>query len=353
MMPSRRILFSLCATTLVTLGVVVTALAAQLPAQLPSKWNDAVRTLAGKIAAASGGPGRIALEVKNISSLSAADSKAIRQALKDELTQRRMRFAPMASAENQVTVTLSEGTEGFVWVAEIRHGDERQVAIVVVPKSGDGSGDRTKESLSLDRRLIWEQQAKVLDFALFNSPAGASAALAILEPDRIVFYHTIESQWQLWRTIDIPHPGAWPRDLRGGIDISANKLWLPGVQCSGDFANPDKIECVPQPKPVDRLQIVVPGHEGSEAAAVPGKCGSSSVILASGTGDWTQPDSIQGYVSSDSQGQAVASGDPVAFDGPVVSLQPPASKEGAARAVVLNLKTGNYEAYIVTATCSY
>ncbi len=76
------------------------------------------------------------------------------------------------------------------------------------------------------------------------------------------------------------------------------------------------------------------------------------MILASGTGDWTQPDSIQGYVSSDPQGQAVASGDPVAFDGPVVSLQP-AGKEGSARAVARNLKTGNYEAYIVTATCSY
>jgi len=352
MRPSRRILFSLCKTTLVTFGVIVTALPAQLPAQIPSKWIDAVHTLAGKIAVASGGPGKIAFDFKNISSLNVADSKTIRQALKDDLAQRRMRFVPMASAETQVTVTLSEGTEGFIWVAEVCHGDERQVAIVVVPKSGEGSGDRTRETLSLDRRLLWEQPTKILDFALFNSSGGPSTMLAILEPDRIVFYRTVESQWQLWRAIDIPHSGPWPRDVRGSLDISANKVLLPGLQCSGDFENPDHIECVPQMKPIEKPSNVVPGHEGSEVAAIPGKCGSGTVILASGTGDWTQPDSIQGYVSDDSEGQAIASGDPVGYDGPVVSLQP-AGKDGAARAVVLNLKTGNYEAYIVTATCSY
>jgi hypothetical protein len=251
-----------------------------------------------------------------------------------------------------VAVTLSEGTEGLIWVAEIRHGEARQVAIVVVAKSGDGSGDRAKESLSLDRRLIWEQQARILDFALFNSSGEASTTLAILEPDRIVFYRTVNAQWQLWRTIDITHPGPWPRDLRGSIDLSENKVWFPRVQCFVDFENPDKIDCVSQVKSIDKPQTVVLGHEGSEVASIPGKCGSGSVILASGTGDWTQPDSIQGYLSGDSQGQAVASGDPVAFDGPIFSLQP-AGKEGAARAVARNLKTGNYEAYIVTATCSY
>jgi hypothetical protein len=352
MRPSRQTLFSLFATILVSLSVTIPGQAAQLPAQLPSKWNDAVHTLAGKIAIGSGGPGKIAFDFKNISSLNSADSKTIRQALKDDLTQRHMRFATMASAETQVTVTLSEGTEGLIWAGEIRHGDERQVVIVVVPKSGDGSGDRTKESLSLDRRLIWEQQAKVLDFALFNSSAGASATLAILEPDRMVFYHTVESQWQLWRTADISHPGPWPRDVRGSIDFSANKLWLSGVQCSCDFEHPDHIECIPQTKAAEPSRIFVPGHEGSEVVTISGKCGSGYVTLASGTGDWTQPDSVQGYVSGDSQGQAVASGDPVAFDGPVISLKP-GEKDGAARAVVFNLETGNYEAYIVTATCSY
>jgi hypothetical protein len=46
----------------------------------------------------------------------------------------------------------------------------------------------------------------------------------------------------------------------------------------------------------------------------------------------------------------VPSGNTLEFDGPVMALQ--ADPEGSsARAVVRNLKTGEYEAYIVTATC--
>jgi hypothetical protein len=55
----------------------------------------------------------------------------------------------------------------------------------------------------------------------------------------------------------------------------------------------------------------------------------------------------------------VPSGNPIQFDGPVVSLQTydanPYSyddpKSNSARAVIHNLKTNNYEAYFVTATC--
>ena len=326
--------------------------AGQSQAPLPPKWTEAVQTLASKIALACGAPGKISLDVKNVSSLTGIDTRGIRQALKDDLTQRRFHFALASSAETQIQVTLSEGAEGFVWVAEVHHADARQVAITVVPKSADGLATRPRESVSLDRKLVWEQQTKILDFALPNSAAGQSATLIILEPARIVFYHTVDSQWQLWRAIDIPHPGAWPRDLRGSLDASAGNAWVPGVQCSGDFANPERVECSPQSKPVDRPRVNVPGHEGSEAATMSQRCGSDYVMLASGTGDWTQPDSIQAYVSSDSQESSAASGDPLQFDGPVVSLQS-IGNEGVARAVSLNLKTGSYEAYIVTATCNY
>src|ERR1700758_3320939 len=57
----------------------------QSPAEFPSKWTDAVEKLAGKIADRAGSTKTISLEVKNISSLSAADADNIRQALEAEL----------------------------------------------------------------------------------------------------------------------------------------------------------------------------------------------------------------------------------------------------------------------------
>ena len=73
-------------------------------------------------------------------------------------------------------------------------------------------------------------------------------------------------------------------------------------------------------------------------------------MLSTGTGDWTQPDSIQGYLLSSLTGDAVPSGAAIEMEGPVVALQR-VGRQSAARAVVHNLKTGNYEGYIVTATC--
>ena len=75
-------------------------------------------------------------------------------------------------------------------------------------------------------------------------------------------------------------------------------------------------------------------------------------MLGTGNGDWTQPDSIQGFELANPQGQAVASGDPISMDGPIVSLSAPPD-ESDARAVVYNLKTKHYEGYVVTATCTH
>jgi hypothetical protein len=352
MRPSRGLVPLLRTFVLVSfLVAAIDAAPAQSTAQLPPKWNDAVHTLADKIAA-SVAPGGITIEVKNISSLNAGDASAICTALKGELARRHFHFAPDALGETHVEITLSEGADGLVWVAEVHQGDTLQVAIVGVPKSDDGPGDKPRVSISLDHRLIWTQQEKFLDFVVVTSQAGPDSELVVLEPDRIAFYRSRDSEWQPWRSIPIPHSKPWPRDLRGSLDTLANKAELPGVQCSGDFGSPDEVVCVPETRLPDRAKVAVPGHEGSEVAMIFEKCGGGLAVLASGTGDWTQPDTIQGYVLGDPERPAATSGDPIQLDGPVMSLQPN-GKEGAVRAVIRDLKAGNYEAFIVTATCSH
>jgi hypothetical protein len=370
MPPSLRILLSHCAIVVLVLVVFSSAAPAQTSsapnqpsqpaqaaptaqAQLPAKWSDAVRALAEKIASTAGSPRRIFLDVKNISSLDSSSILRIRQAIQAELGSNGFKPGPGGL---RVHVTLSEGSDGYIWVAEFESANGRQVAIVSAPREPVGSPSQAKISLSLDKRLVWEQPEKFVDFELFTRPVGMYSTLLILEPDRLAYYRAADSKWEFWKSVPISHSRPLPRDLPGGINSSTDTEipWLPGVQCSGDVEDPDKIQCGPLKTDFVGAPRTLnpPAHEQGEFAALSDRCGADSVLMVSGSGDWTQPDTIQGYLLPDVEGQAMPSGSALAMDGPVMDIQ--ADGRGlAGRAVVRNLKTSKFEAYIVTATCSH
>ena len=333
---------------------------AQLPAeQLPSKWNDAVHSLADRIAGASPAHATLVFDLKNISSLSAADASGIREAIQAELLRRGFRIAPAsstASAGIDVRLTLSEGSDSYVWVAEWRGKDEAQTAIVAVPKASDAGVNATKNSVRLESKLIWQQPDRLLDFAVLISPDNSVSTIVTLEPGRVRWYSSGKLEKGFSHGFDVGRKTPWPRDVRGIIDVEGKRVLLPEMECQGDIESPNEREmkCIPSKDTalLDGPRIRVPGHEESESALLGERCDGRFVILVSGNGDWTQPDAIQGYALADLDGQAAVSGSPIEFDGPVLALYRE-GKQSAARAVVHNLKTGNYEGYIVTATCSH
>jgi hypothetical protein len=359
MRPSRRFL-SLSQVIFVFLFLLPGAFAAHVRSlqspteQLPSKWNEAVRSLADRIAAASPARGALTFDLKNISSLSAADASSIRDAIQTELVHRGSRIAATPAVGTEVRLTFSEGADSYVWVAEWRAKEQPQIAIVAVPKALRAGDHGTKDSLRLESRMIWQQPAALLDFAAVTNSAGSYSTLITLEPGRLAFYLPADSQWQISGAVDVPHSKPWPRDVRGVIDVEGKRVQLADVLCTGDIQSPKEIRCSSS-KDVslqDRAAIRVSGHNESESALLGDRCDGHFVILASGNGDWTQPDTLQGYSLTDLEGQATASGSPIEFEGPVLALYRE-GKQSAARAIVHNLKTGNYEAYIVTATCSH
>jgi hypothetical protein len=322
-------------------------------AQLPPKWSEAVRALAEKIASTAGSSRRFSLELKNISSLDSSTATRIRQALDSELAGKGLK--PGVGGMS-VRVTLSEGMEGYIWVADCDTADGSKLVLVSAPKEAIASPDQARESLSLDKRLVWAQPGKFFDFSLFIRPVGHYSTLVILEPDRLAYYQSEDSEWQFWKSVPIPHAAPWPRNVRGSIENSSGIEipWLPGVQCSGDLWDPDKVQCGPLKLKllILRTRPKVPGHQQDEIVELTNRCGADSVVLASGTGDWTQPDTIQGYLLPEILAQAIPSGSPLELDGPVMNLHGEGT-ELAANAIVLNLKTGNYEGYIVTAACNH
>lgn len=370
MRPPRRFPLSHCAIIVLLLGIfpsatlaqssnpsdqqtpLVQAAAAALP-QVSAKWNDAVHALAEKITIAAGPSHEISLDVKNNSTLDPIEATAIRQALQNELRQHKILVTPLRMSEVQVQVKLSEGAGGRVFVAEIHHGPEQQISIVPAPNEPAFGNSWRRESLTLSSKLVWEQPEKFLDFMVFDGIPELQSNLLIVEVERLVFYHSADHQWNVSRAIPVPRSRPAPRDIRGQIKLAQNKIALTDAECSGRITNADEIQC----RSLGGLQMWVsvpsnlPGHERALATALSQKCNQGLVILASGTGDWTQPDSLQALERTQTEMPPISAGNALNFEGPIMSLVTD-KDDVVARVVVHNLKTGNYEAYLVTATCS-
>jgi len=88
---------------------------------------------------------------------------------------------------------------------------------------------------------------------------------------------------------------------------------------------------------------------GSDLATVKSDCGTGWQILATEPRDYTESDSITVYEWAGTEFRALS--DSIEMNGPIVAMW--SAQDGApARAVVRNLKTGNYEAYLLKVGCS-
>jgi hypothetical protein len=331
----------------------------QTTGTLPATWADELRELGDLVARISPPPGKIELLVSNMSSLSADKVAVIDEWLRTNLGSREFRLVDGEAAEARLHVTLSEGAQGCLIVAQIRRGADEQVAIFPVERLSTAA-TRTG-GINLQDQLIWEQPGNVLDFALAPPEAGTLPALIVLEVGRIAFYVRTQGQWQLNGSVTIPPMRPWLRAPRGYLDLSRGladaTAMLSGVNCKGDFGHPETIQCnfvsqeaAPWVLEADWKSKNLPS--AGDAALISLECDGRDVALATGGGDWTQTDFVQGYEIGTLKGQgAMASGNRLELGGPVTALWPTGAS-GLARAVVQNLQTGNYEAHLVTATCS-
>src|SRR5579862_5657827 len=88
---------------------------------LAADWRTPEAQLAEKIAAVTG-PGVIALQVNNGSSIPSAEVEAIRHGLIDDLANSGIRVWEPDQAAAVVTVTLSENLQSYIWIAAIQQG---------------------------------------------------------------------------------------------------------------------------------------------------------------------------------------------------------------------------------------
>jgi len=197
-----------------------------------SEYGDAVLQLAHKIASISG-PGAIALEITNHSSLDDKAVREVRSALEAQLRAEGVRVAKPDQAMGSVQVTLSESLREYVWSAEIAIGsDQKRVALVALPRAQPGAPSAAAMPIVLKQTFLFAQEQPILDAAVVDMTGGAR--LLVLDDSRVAAYRQQAGRWELETSLPIAHSRTFPHDLRGRLLLRRDHLfdvYLPGTIC--------------------------------------------------------------------------------------------------------------------------
>lgn len=216
-----------------------------LPADLSaSAFGDAARQLAHKIASVTG-PGVIALEISNRSSLDDKSLHEARSTLEAQLRLEGVRTASADQAIGTVQVTFSESVREYVWSADIAVGsDEKRVALVSLPRPNLGTATPSAMPVILRRTFLFAQEQPILDAALIEMSGGAR--LIVLDDVKVAAYHQQAGRWELEANLPITHSRSFPRDLRGRLLLRRDHLfdaYLPGAVCRSGATFPLTLAC--------------------------------------------------------------------------------------------------------------
>ncbi len=208
-------------------------------------WSIPEQQLARKIAEAVGNRSA-ALVVENRSSLGRRDADVVKNGLRSVLEGMGVRFDSADKAPFIVTVSLSENPTSYVWVAEIRRGDNAPI-IAIVSAVRPASGNAVHDSVPLSLRIIplFSQNTSILDVAVLEE-AVSPTRIAVLDAGKVALYRMQDGKWKLEQGMNIRHDNPWPRDLRGrllqGTDNGLD-VYLPGVICHASLSAPPALNC--------------------------------------------------------------------------------------------------------------
>jgi hypothetical protein len=371
-------------------------------AQAADDLAGAARELAAKTALFAGAGATISASYRNLSSLAPAQLEQARTGFEGGLRQMGMRLGAGGAVEAQVS--LAENGSQYLLIADLRKGDDRQVAMAAWKRGP--SGKPAGAATWIERKVVWEQDEQVLDAAFSGD------AMVLLAPSGVSVYGKRGDQWEPRQVLRLGLSRRWPRDLRGHLSLqgASFRAYLPGVTCSGALAPEPSMECRTADDPwtlesaggagisanfaPDRnyfdgrlglakapvrnvppfysaaaagdarqplwlfalvngkTQIADAGFNvlselagwGSDIASVDTNCGTQ--VLATQSSDASETDAIQSYAWKDRSMAAVTR--TATFPGPVTALW---SRGAEAVAVARDLETGKYVVYELTVAC--
>jgi len=320
---------------------------------------DAAHELARRISGGARNPASLSL--RNLSDLGTAEVTEVRRVLESDLRVE-------TGAADEIRVTISQNFAGYLLVAEMKRGEQRQVVMARWPRAA-GLPKSGQPAVSVAKTPIATLPDPILDAVRIDSD------WLLLQPGRVALASGAGAAFP---------PLVLPRDPRGRLVVQAGSYlaYLPGVICSGAVAPPDaRCREADEAWPVgvrgyfargrnyfdgrlngsnsvppfytaaDGVFLRVDGANlsgawGSDIAGV--KCGEASVVLATRPGNGGDKDAVGVYQIMERQ--AVEAGAPVEMPGPVTALWQ--LDESSAVAVARDLGSGEYAAFRLAVTCS-
>jgi hypothetical protein len=306
--------------------------------------EDSAKELAGKIAASLPARSDMSIGIQNSSSLLPEEVSRVSEALKTELQNRGIGTLGNGVAGAMVAVTLSESLKNFVWTAEIHNFNTSQVVFMTVPRPMGSRAGSSAMPITLHSEQIWDGPEQILDAATASDASGLTRLVLFL-PDGLEVQGT---SGRTVTTVRFPSAQTATRDPQGILELGRNvaAARFPFRICTINLETLQLMECHTLAAndqssgdmgPVTEvpLNLSIPDRV-SEILMDQNGCGGG---LTTGSGDDTQPDWVQA-LSTKPPGAAISNR--VDFPGPVLALR---GASGALRAIVRNLKTGNYEVY--------
>lgn len=208
-----------------------------------SDWHTPAAQLAGKISATTG-PGVIALEMNNRSSISAAEVEQIRGVIVAELATAGVRVWQPDQAAAVAKVTLSENLSSFVWIAEIQQGaGEPKIAMISMDRPRSSLSAQNAPPLTLHATSLLSQYQPILDISILE---GNTRRALVLTDSAVSVFEFKDSHWFQIQSLPIAHATPFPRDIRGRLVLRKDHLfdaYLPGVVCHSSEAGSLSMNC--------------------------------------------------------------------------------------------------------------
>ena len=373
-------------------------------------WHDPVSQLAAKITAATG-PGVVALEISNRSSISSAEAEEINRQLTASLATSGIRIWQPDQAAANIKLTLSENLQEYVWVAEIQAGaSDSKVLLVSTPRTNFTAAAPNAPPITIRPTPLVSQTDPILDVAIVeNNPPR----IVVLGRTAVTIQEFSNQRWSIVQSLAISSPTPLPRDARGRIFLRKDRLfdaYLPGLACHSTNSAPIAMRCSasedPWPLQAQGLSAffsparnffpgaLIPGigkqnsappfysaaavpranyslwifagldgqmhlldginqqvlgkvHWGSDVAALHPACRPDSLVLADAA-DSEPVESIQAFEFPDREPAPVSP--KLAINGSITALWSTPGAESAI-AVYKNSSTGNYEALQLNLDC--
>ena len=349
--------------------------------------DEAARELARRVNARLAPAEAPRVTARNLSPLGTSEVAKARATLERAIRR------PVARPAQPVDLifTVSQNLHGFLLIAELQRNNERMADMVEYRPAPVARSTRA----ALEKRLLWEQDAPMLDLAI------AGDKMIVLEPDAIAIYARHSPGWEFVESKALQQAAA-VRDPRGRLVFaeSSVSIFLEGTVCRGSWTPALDLNCESgdvgfaqageqlrfttarntleaagwppffsyarldeQSRPLylvaelDGRTHVYDADKhlawsfaawGSDFVTPDSGCASGRQVLATGATDRDSGDSLTAFEFVDRKPAQVS--DPAEFPGPIVALWPTAN---GALAIAHNLATGRYAAYSITIDCAY